>query len=252
MQMAGRTFAIGDVHGDLVHLRTLLAVLPPLDGADTLVFLGDYVDRGPMSAEVVAFLRDDLPTRVSAKLVMLRGNHEDGWLRVVRGGWDGFVLPRGNGAFECYRSFAGGRQPTDEEPPTQEEFAAILRGSFLPPEVVAWMDSLPFWYEDDHAIYVHAGVPEREGRFVHPREVEDQTILLWIRTREFFENYRGKRMVVGHTVTANLPPHLSSYTPADPLDLWAGECVVAIDTGCGKGGFLTAIELPSLAVHESR
>ena len=108
--MAGRTFAVGDVHGDLVHLRRLLAALPPLAADDTIVFLGDYVDRGPMSAEVVAFIRTDLQTSVPARVVALRGNHEDGWLHVVRETWDGFVMPRGNGAFECYRSFVGGRQ----------------------------------------------------------------------------------------------------------------------------------------------
>jgi serine/threonine protein phosphatase 1 len=250
--MAGRTFAIGDVHGDLVHLRKLLTVLPAIDAEDTIVFLGDYVDRGPMSAQVVEFIRSDLGTVVPARVVALRGNHEDAWLRVVRETWDGFVLPRGNGAFECYRSFAGRPLPTGEEQPTREEFEAIRTGSFLPLHVVEWMNGLPHWYEDDHAIYVHAGVPARDGRFLHPQEVDDKAVLLWIRTREFFEHYRGKRMVVGHTVTGTLPPHLSTYTPADPNDLWAGEDVIAIDTGCGKGGFLTAVELPSLAVYESR
>ena len=50
--MAGRTFAIGDIHGDREHLVRLLAALPTLDAGDSLVFLGDYVDRGPDSAGV--------------------------------------------------------------------------------------------------------------------------------------------------------------------------------------------------------
>ena len=45
--MAGRTFAIGDIHGDLAALELLLARLPTLTAEDTLVFLGDYIDRGP-------------------------------------------------------------------------------------------------------------------------------------------------------------------------------------------------------------
>jgi serine/threonine protein phosphatase 1 len=49
-----------------------------------------------------------------------------------------------------------------------------------------------------------------------------------------------------------LPPELSGYTPEDPTDLWAGENCVGIDTGCGNGGFLTALELPAMNVYESR
>jgi serine/threonine protein phosphatase 1 len=59
-------------------------------------------------------------------------------------------------------------------------------------------------------------------------------------------------VVCGHTSTDHLPPELSSFTPEDPLDMWAGEAVLVIDTGCGKGGFLTAVELPSVKVYESR
>jgi serine/threonine protein phosphatase 1 len=68
----------------------------------------------------------------------------------------------------------------------------------------------------------------------------------------FFQGYRGKRVVCGHTATENLPPELSSFTPEDPLDMWVGENVVVIDTGCGKGGFLTVLELPALKTYESR
>ena len=84
--MAGRTFAIGDVHGDIVALKTLLSRLPTLDDLDTLVFLGDYIDRGPRSKDVIDFVRE-VQQRAPMKVVTLRGNHEDGWLRVVGGGW---------------------------------------------------------------------------------------------------------------------------------------------------------------------
>jgi len=94
--MAHRTFAIGDVHGETSHLFKLLSCLPTLDSDDTLVFLGDYVDRGPHSADVVSFIRT-LPENTKARVIALRGNHEDAWLRVVDGGWDQFVLPPGNG-----------------------------------------------------------------------------------------------------------------------------------------------------------
>ena len=136
--------------------------------------------------------------------------------------------------------------------PTPEEFTAMLEASFFPADVLAWMRELPVWYEDEHAIYVHAGVPHDGDRWLHPAQVENPAVLMWTRSEEMFRNYDGKRLVIGHTVTSLLPPELSHYTPADPTDLWAGNAIIAIDTGCGRDGFLTAIELTSRLVYESR
>lgn len=247
--MAGRTIAIGDIHGDLSHLEKLWAKLPPLDADDTLVFLGDYVDRGPDSRGVVEFMRA-LPLRTPAKLVLLRGNHEDGWIRVAEQGFAEFILPEGNGCWACARSFLG--RPADSKPEAAD-LEIMLKASFFPPGVVDWMRAMPWWYEDEHAIYVHAGLPEKDGVFQHPSEVKNRLVLLWLRSKEFFENYRGKRVICGHTATEDLPQGLSQYTPDDPADLWFSQHVVAIDTKCGKrDGFLTALELPALHVYESR
>lgn len=249
--MANRTFAIGDVHGDIDALVRVMGKLPPLDAQDTLLFLGDYFDRGPHTAHVVDFLRNRLPALTPAKLVTLRGNHEDGWLRVVSGGWPEFVMPEGNGCLAAYRSFAG-KSYSHGDVASREEINHMLAGDFLPEDVIAWMDSLGYYYEDEHAIYVHAGLPFHEGRFLHPSEVDHKPVLLWVRTMQFFLEYRGKLVVVGHTSTDNLPPDLSSFTPEDPLDMWVGENVIVTDTGCGKGGFLTCVELPARRVYESR
>lgn len=257
--MAGRTFAIGDTHGEPDHLARLLARFPVLDAEDTIVFLGDYLDRGPRAKELVAHLMS-LPQRTAARVVCLRGNHEDAWLRVVRQGWDEFVVVGNNGCLATVRSFTGGPPPADGEAPTNRDMAAMTTGDFFPAPVVAWLASLPYWYEDQHAIYVHAGLPrahaegtaKADARFLHPAEVEDPTVLLWVRTQDFFRNYRGKRVVFGHTPTQFLPQELSSYTPEDSTDLFLGEYVVGTDTKCGLGGFLSAVELPLLRVHESR
>ena len=96
--MAGRTIAIGDIHGELMQLRTVMSKLPKLDRDDTIVFLGDYIDRGPHSKQVVEYVRY-LPKMISAKVVALRGNHEDAWLYVRRKGWPEFVRP-----FTAHRS----------------------------------------------------------------------------------------------------------------------------------------------------
>lgn len=251
--MTGRTFAIGDIHGDLDQLFTLLRRFPRLEKTDRLVFLGDYVDRGPDSARVVEFVRKVLPDQTSAEVIALRGNHEDAWLRVKDKGFPEFIMPTTNGALACMRSYTGGEFPTLQDPPRPDEYDALFAGAFFPDEHIEWFRTLPYFYEDEHAIYVHAGLPRNKKKeFLHPSKVNPPAALLWLRTEEFFREYRGKRVVVGHTTTDCLPPELSSYTPDDPWDLWAGDSVCALDTGCGKGGFLTALELPDLRVYESR
>ena len=61
----GRTFAVGDIHGDIEALTRLLKRLPKMTADDTLLFIGDFVDRGPASREVVKLVRS-LPTRATA------------------------------------------------------------------------------------------------------------------------------------------------------------------------------------------
>jgi serine/threonine protein phosphatase 1 len=193
-----------------------------------------------------------LQQHAPCKVVTLRGNHEDAWLRVLERGWPEFVLPIGNGCLAALRSFTGGAAPAHDEMPSAAELDAMFGGTFFPEDVVAWLLELAWFYEDEHAIYVHAGLVEKDGAFVHPSKIDPPIAMLWTHSESFFRDYRGKRVVVGHTVTETLPPEISHYTPADPKDLWAGESVVAIDTGAGKGGFLTALELPALHVWESR
>ena len=243
-----RTFAFGDIHGDLEALTHVFERLPPLEASDTVLFVGDYVDRGAHSREVIDFVRK-LHTKTLAKVVALRGNHEDAWLRVMDRGWLEFVVPEGNGCLATMRSFTGG--PIDA-PLRAKERETLLKGTFFPKDVVEWLKALPYFYEDDHAIYVHAGLPHGPEGFIHPSQAPEPAALLWLRDEAFFRNYRGKLVVFGHTATAFLPPELSSYTPEDPLDIWAGPCCVGLDTGAGKGGFLTALELPGMHVYESR
>lgn len=247
-----RTFAIGDVHGDLEALTRVMSRLPALSSADTLVFLGDYVDRGPRSREVMEYVML-LPERTAARVVAIRGNHEDAWLRVLDEGWDNFVLAPASGALATLRSFTGRAVPHPGEAPSLTELDALSNASFFPDAARAWLRSLRYWYEDEHAIYVHGCLPVNEaGSFPHPREVSPPSTLCWCSEPRFFTEYRGKRVVVGHTSTRALPQALSEHTPHDPLDLFQHGDVFGLDTGSGDGGFLTALELPALRVYESR
>lgn len=250
--MANRTFAVGDLHGGLDHLFKLLSCLPELDSRDTIVFIGDYVDRGPKSAQVIDYVMH-LPSMTPAKVVALRGNHEDAWLRVVDEGWDEFVTPPLNGCLAAYRSFVDGPVPSEEELPQAHERMMIQSGAFFPDEVVSWFRDLPFWYEDEHAIYVHAGLPPGpNGGFLHPSEIHAPVCLLWGRDEEFFCNYHGKRVVFGHTLTEYLAAEIPEGLASEHVGIWTHGDVIGIDTGCGHGGYLTAVELPDLNVYDSR
>ncbi|MBL8605633.1 MAG: serine/threonine protein phosphatase [Myxococcales bacterium] len=251
---SGRTFAIGDIHGDLDALERVLAKLPPLTADDTVVFLGDFVDRGGNSAGVVARVRA-YPETVAARVITLRGNHEDMWVECWKNPNPAFLLPRKNGCVDTYRSFAGlGPLGADEALPHEELAKFFEIRSWMPQHVIEWMDSLPTWYEDEHAIYVHAGLDGEGTRWKHPRDGRKRP-LLWMREPDFFQKYTGKRVVFGHTTVTELPSdHLGRLRKIfdDPCDVWTRNDLVGLDTGCGRGGFLSAIELPKMKVYESR
>lgn len=251
--MTVRTFAIGDIHGQLDQLLALLGRLPDLTPDDTIVFIGDYLDRGPDSAEVIHLLMEDLPGRTPAKIVCLKGNHEDAWLNILAGEDSAFALHPSNGCLSTMHSFLGHPPPMPGAfPSSMKEMESLTSGSFLPLDVVSWMRNLPYFHEDQHAIYVHGGLTLANGHWLHPSMDPDPKRLLWNRDVTFFESYRGKRVVFGHTPTTRLPQHLSVHTPSDPSDAYVSGDLIGIDTGCGRSGFLSAVELPSLTVYESR
>lgn len=244
--MGARTFVIGDVHGDLQGLEVVLGRLPKPTRDDTLVFLGDYVDRGPDSKGVVARVRR-LAKESPVKTVLLRGNHEDKWVQ----SWEKADLPYlvqvGNGCASTFRSFSGGAAlGPDESLPIEELQRMLDVKSWLPADVAEWMAALPLYYEDEHALYVHAGV-ERDGDgWKHPRDTSPK-VLMWMREPDFYRGYRGKRLCFGHTPITELPIERVD----DENRAWISGDLVGLDTGAGKGGYLTAIELPSMTLYTS-
>jgi serine/threonine protein phosphatase 1 len=171
------TYAIGDIHGSLDKLKSLIAACEE-DAAGhemVLVFLGDYIDRGAESAGVVRFmlsLQDGLRDRV----VTLMGNHEAWALGILDG-----TMPAGpwlvNGGAATLESYGAGNVED------------------LPRAHLDWMRSLRLTYDDGRRFFVHAGVdPQR------PLGVQQESALLWIR-EPFLDDERdyGRLVVHGHT-----------------------------------------------------
>jgi serine/threonine protein phosphatase 1 len=176
--MSGRLFAVGDVHGHLAKLEALLAKLPLVKEEDDLVFLGDYIDRGPDSRGVVDRL---LELRAQGfRLTCLTGNHEamllDHYLH-----HHGLELWLANGGLATLRSYARpGQDPLIARPPQEH---------------LVFYGDLELIHRAQGTIFVHAGL--RPGVALEEQDPQD---LLWIR-EEFFlgENDRPERIVFGHT-----------------------------------------------------
>lgn len=169
--MGERLIAIGDIHGCLHTLKNLLKNISYDSTTDTLVFVGDYIDRGFFSCEVVQFIRK-LQNQVGEdRCICLRGNHEQ------------FAIDS-NGAYDDLWDCNGG-------------FATL--GSYAQNDVditddIAWFKSLPLVYDTPEIIFCHAGLS-------HPL-LKDNTSddLLW--GREWIKRdseAREKQVVFGHT-----------------------------------------------------
>lgn len=168
----GRLLAIGDIHGCRDQLIALLAKVKP-QASDRLIFLGDYIDRGPHSKEVIDLvlaLRQRCP-----HCVFLKGNHEAMFLDyLVRGETLTFLRNGGDATLASYA-------------------AAGCEG--IPQAHRDFLNDLQLHYETDHFIFVHAGM--RPGI---PLEGQREQDLLWIREEFLSSNYDwGKTVVFGHT-----------------------------------------------------
>jgi serine/threonine protein phosphatase 1 len=199
-----RTLVIGDVHGTSAALDALLAAVRPTP-ADTLVFLGDYVDRGPDSRGVLDRL---LQLRDQCRLICLRGNHELMMLR-ARNGRDDRRMWLSVGGAQCLASYGGTLADVPDE-----------HWRFLEDECVDW-------YETVSHIFVHANLsPDLSPA----EEFEDK--LFWEFLVKPIGHVSGKVVVCGHT----------SQRSGAVLDL---RDTICIDTFAYGGGWLTALNVGS-------
>lgn len=233
-----RTFVVGDIHGRCAQLLNLLDMLPRDPQSDTLVFLGDLIDRGadaPGCVDHILKLCRESPERV----ICLRGNHEQMLLDFLEGHTSIWLTPvtGGERTFEQYTGHPV-RARTEAD---VEEMRRLFEEKF-PPEHLAFMQSLPFYYEDEHAIYVHAGLDEGK----HPSESSPMS-LLWMRDMDFYKNYRGKPCVFGHTPTPLLPlrGRLGRH------GIYISHSAVGLDTGYNHQSPLSCISLPDFNLYQT-
>jgi serine/threonine protein phosphatase 1 len=196
--------AIGDVHGCAVALRAMLELIRP-QADDTIVMLGDCVDRGPDTRDVIDQL---LGLRGHCQLVPLLGNHEEMMLNHLDGRLqpDDWLQFGGNATLASYGD-------TDQDPAVPYEHVDFIR---------SWTD---YWETDTH-FFVHGGYhPEQ------PLSGQRWQVWRWHSLRDTIPapHVSGKTAVVGHT----------SQKTGEVLDLGY---LICLDTYCYGGGWLTALD----------
>lgn len=207
-----RIYAVGDIHGCYEKLLVLMEKIDIDFESDRLVFLGDYIDRGPQSFEVVAYLAE-LKQRYT-NTIFLKGNHEEMLEKYLSG--EDRITYLVNGGQQTLESYMNRTRPEGEPaiPSTHLEFFKSLR----------------IYHETQNYIFVHAGLKNKV-----PLEKQKTEDLLWIRRRFIESKYDyGKMVVFGHTP---LP---------EPLLL---PNKIGIDTGAVYGNRLTCVRLPELVFY---
>jgi serine/threonine protein phosphatase 1 len=219
-------YAVGDIHGRRDKLEALVDGLP-LSKGDHVVFVGDYVDRGPDPRGVVDYL---IALRKRVRCTFLLGNHESmflsflGWKGEAYFGSEAFLHNGGETTLASYGYFEA-----------KDRFR-------LPDAHEAFFRACVLSHLEGEYLFLHAGLSRQrlslsDAKYAvsheHPRE------LLWQRATGELPHSLGVTLVYGHTPTPDFQVR------------WNLPYSIGIDTGAVYGGPLTAIRLPDETVFQT-
>lgn len=198
------TLAIGDIHGCDTALQTMLDTVQP-SSDDLIITLGDYVDRGPDSKQVIASL---LKLKETHHYIHLMGNHE---IQMIR------ALEAPHHMERFLSALCGGK-----------DTLANYGGSFeqIPKDHWEFITSAKLYHETDSHIFVHAGLDEHL-----PMDQQDAEVLYYKRYYEGKAHVSGKPYICGHTIQGDLPCN-NGFS-------------ICLDTCAYGGGWLTALDTDS-------
>lgn len=233
-----RVYAVGDIHGRLDLLQRLHEKIledaaqnpPKLPGKrHVLVYVGDYVDRGPDSVGVIELLLNN--PLAGFETHYLKGNHEDFMLHFLDNGADGNVWLM-NGGIETLQSYGislpwdlgGNSQGPPPLGPGEMESLRLALKAAVPESHLDFLTRLERHHTEGDYLFVHAGI--RPGV---PLEKQSERDLIWI--REGFLDYEGDfGVMVVHGHSARSKPDIRDNR-------------IGIDTKSGYSGRLTALVL---------
>lgn len=231
-------YAIGDVHGQIDELHRVLALIEADGGPDAkIVFVGDYVDRGPDSRGVLQLLIDAQAAK--RNWVTIKGNHDRYLSRFL----DYMIVqdPATRPDLEWFNPRLGGDKTmlsygvvAEDGGPLREIQAAALEA--VPQEHRDFLANLPLMHETEELLFVHAGI---RPKVALEKQIEDD--LIWI--REPFLKYRrsfGPLVVHGHTALdhpehagnrVNLDGGAGYFRPLHAAVFEGRDCWLLSDTG---------------------
>ncbi len=220
--MDSRYYIIGDIHGHLSKLKKIIsAVSEEIKKSDTFIFLGDYIDRGPSSFEVIEYL---IELSLKYKTVFLTGNHEDMFIKYLTDGANYSNYIKNGGGF------------------TITSYIKNMNELVLPENHKLFFSNLKLYYEGDDFIAVHAGLnPE-----ISNLEEQDRYDLIWI--REDFYKYPHKwekTIIFGHTPT----PYINN---SDSVYIDEKRNIIGLDTNAMSEGYpLSCIRWPDRKIYQA-
>ena len=221
-----RVLAIGDVHGMYEKLIKLMDKIRFNPDEDLLIFLGDYIDRGPDPGRCLQYIFA-LQQQYPDVVVCLMGNHEvmmSSYFMQKRGSYNNLIVDYAgswldNGGLETLK------QLDEMDADTKEE-------------LLQWVMNLPVKYQYQDYFFCHAGVDPDV-----PLAVQNEFDMLW-RRQQWWEQYKGEdTLVVGHTPVQKVMK-LTGKERRTPKPLFLANHVIMCDTGAYmSGGKLSCVDV---------
>lgn len=237
MKEKKRTLVIPDIHGRIDMLKKILHAMNYNKDEDKLIFLGDYIDRGFHSREVLYFIMQLKET--NPDIILLRGNHDDWFISYLEGklsDYDSSIHLMNwldNGGFTTIESFI--------EDDNCNYISGYEKINELYPEILPFLKTTQLYTEDSYFYYAHAGV----SPFISKIEDNKENTFIWM-DRDIFYNTTltlDKPIIVGHTVTRNIDGKDAPYVAQDKIAIDGGAVFgfvmigMAIDNATGTYEF---------------
>jgi len=208
-------YIIGDIHGCFSKLQNIYAKIQNIiEDEDIIIFLGDYIDRGSDSYNVIEFL---ISISDKHNIVFLKGNHESMLFEYINGDvdMDLFYYNGGDKTVKSYKKHTG-----------------VFN---IPESHMDFLKNLALYYEGNNFIAVHAGLNPK----IDNMEAQKEDDLLWIREQFFKADKTWEKTVIfGHTPTIYLTKKNSGIYHDETRN------IIGIDTGAVYGGVLTCLRWP--------
>lgn len=160
----GYIYAMSDIHGELESFIQALHVVNLDDSDNKLILLGDYINRGQKSSETLYYVKQ-LQDQYPSQVIVLRGNHEDMLLEQLKSGYDVQDLDVAElKKFVSEQEYAALLE-TEAQNPKRLLEALIKNIKTNHQAILNWLENLPYYYETEKQIFVHAGIDEEAEEF---------------------------------------------------------------------------------------